>query len=205
MRKSYTKTFKRQSAALGKKRFVATFMKKSKAKYLRSPNLRRRRNLKNATENLESSSNIRRNLAPITEEREVEVISDIETSEGEIEDQFPQHVTKALVIGEGTSHETSEIEIDTQSNTTNRVVQSAYRVTNNVIVNTDEIIQRSLPQTELMRGIFSSSNKLAWGRNGRRSSSYNSARSHRLTRLIDHLRISEPTDDEVLFFLQTYM
>ncbi|TKY66142.1 putative E3 ubiquitin-protein ligase RING1a [Spatholobus suberectus] len=180
MQKAYSKTFKRQRAALGKKRATAAFMKRSKVKYLRSSNRRRRRNFRNATEIAESSSTRGSALSPISEERETEVIPDSDTSEAETE---------------------------TRSDKSEEEAQSPQPVVNNEVIIAERTGGDNIPEPEPIRDIVSSSTTLVWGRNGQRSNTRNArnvaaSRSNRLARLIDHLHNSEQNDDELDIFIK---
>nr|KYP61699.1 E3 ubiquitin-protein ligase RING2 [Cajanus cajan] len=176
MQKSYSKTFKRQRAALGKKHSASTYIKRSKVKYLRSSNLRRRRNFKNAIENPESSRNRGGALSPNLEEKEVEVMSD-----------------------------TSEAEAEEQSNTCGEAQSPPHDVTNEVaIANRSGGIVSELLSINDIHSSSNALVWGRNGQRNTRNTAKNVAafRNKRLSRLIDHLRSSGQDDDELVIFIK---
>ncbi|KAL2336801.1 hypothetical protein Fmac_011247 [Flemingia macrophylla] len=171
MQKSYNKTFKRQRAALGKKHSTSTFIKRSKVKYLRTSNLRRRRNFKNATKNPEPSRNMGNALPIIFEEKETEVVS-----------------------------YTSEVEEEGESNTSEEAQSPPHDVTNMVAITnrTNEIVPELQLINDIHSSFDAFVWGKNGQRSNTRSTAINVAtsRSKRLSRLIDHLRSSEQNDDE---------
>jgi len=97
MQEAYGKTLERQSDALGKK--VAATTSRSKDKSSRSANQSLRRSSRNAITISESSSSRDVTLPPIAEDKETQVIPDLDISRLVIGEQSSQHETNASLVG----------------------------------------------------------------------------------------------------------